>query len=45
MWENSPVHRKKYEEGVLDVQFSQQHNIVVSAGADGIVKIYDPLER
>lgn len=33
-------HRKKGEEGVLDVEFHQSLPFLASAGADSIVKLY-----
>jgi striatin 1/3/4 len=35
-----PSHRKKGEEGVLDVQFHPTLPFMASAGADGVVKLY-----
>lgn len=35
------AHRKKGDEGVLDVQYHPSYPWMVSGGADGIVKIYN----
>jgi WD40 repeat protein len=35
-----PAHRKKYDEGCLSLNLIKSENLMVTSGADGIIKIF-----
>ena len=35
-----PAHRKKYDEGCLAIKLIKNDNLLVTSGADGIIRIF-----